>query len=188
MREPRSAIIVRVRLSGGLERLRRTFVPQSRLGVPAHVTIFYPFLPATSLDEVVRRKLTAAVSATRPFTVEFRRVATFPDAVYLAPDPEAPFVALSRAVDEAFPGLPPYGDPSLAVEDLIPHLTVATGTPAELRACEVIAGSLLPVRATVRQLTVIAEGAGGRWETRWRIRLGGRSATSGAATGSPGRG
>lgn len=171
MRKPQSAVIVRFPLRASLERIRRTFVPVARLGVPAHLTILYPFLSPELLEEAVRTRLAAVAACTRAFAVEFTAVETFPDAVYLPPSPVDPFNQLTAGLMEAFPGLTPYGDPSLSPDDLIPHLTIAMRDRAPGQAVQTIATSLLPIRGTVRSLTVIVEGAGGRWETRWRIPL-----------------
>jgi 2'-5' RNA ligase len=171
MRKRQSAIIVQLPLPSSLERIRRTCVPVAMLGVPAHVTILYPFLAPDAFDEPVRRRLTAVAGRSPAFEVEFTAVGRFPDAIYLQPSPVEPFQQLTAGVVEAFPDLAPYGDPSLALEDLVPHLTIAMRNRAHGEAVETIATSLLPVRRTVRSLTVIVEGGGGRWEPRWRIRL-----------------
>ena len=42
--------------------------------------------------------------------------------VYLAPEPAAPFVALTEAVGAEFPGFPPYGG---AFDEVVPHLTIS---------------------------------------------------------------
>jgi 2'-5' RNA ligase len=172
MRKPQSAVVVRFDLPTGLERIRRTFIPVARLGVPAHLTILYPFLEPIALELSVRRRLAAVAARTTAFDVEFTAVEAFPDAFYLAPSPAEPFQQLTAGVVEAFPGNPPYGDPSMALEDLIPHLTLAMRDGSPDRDVQLVAEALLPVRGTVRRLTIIEEGAGGRWQTRWRIRLG----------------
>lgn len=169
MRKAQSAVIVRIDLRASLERIRRTYVPVARLGVPAHVTILYPFVDPVELDAGVRRRLAHAAARTVGFDVSFNTVESFPDALYLAPTPVERFQVLSAEVLAAFPDLQPYGDPSLSASDLIPHLTIASRERGW--AVRHIVGTMLPVRATVRWLTVIEEGPGGRWRTRWRVPL-----------------
>ena len=41
----RSGVIVRIRLPPELEELRQRHDPMAPFGVPAHVTLLYPFLP-----------------------------------------------------------------------------------------------------------------------------------------------
>lgn len=56
--------------------------------------------------------------------------------LWLAPEPAAPFAALTAAVHAAFPQYPPFGG---AFAEVIPHLTVGDrpeGGPRALRAAE----------------------------------------------------
>ena len=89
-------------------------------GVPAHVTLLYPFVDAERL--VVGHALEAqrAVSNVEPFECSFASIARFDDppvAIYLEPKPVEQFGALTAA----FPKFPPYGG---TVGQVIPHLTV----------------------------------------------------------------
>jgi hypothetical protein len=74
-------------------------------------------------------------------------------------------------VAAAFPEHPPYDG---LHEVVVPHLTLALGSEAELDQLQAAADAtgLAARRAIpVRQVVVIAEGAGRRWDARWRIRL-----------------
>ena len=86
--------------------------------------------------------------------------------LYLAPRPDEPFRALTRAVCAAFPGYLPYGG---AFADTIPHLTIGgrpSGGVAELRAAEAVVSSFLPVRGQVSRVWLMAGGAvPGSWHT-----------------------
>ena len=50
VRAAQSAIVVRVPVPPAVERLRRRWDRAARMGVPAHVTILYPFVAADELD------------------------------------------------------------------------------------------------------------------------------------------
>lgn len=167
----RSAVIVQLRLPPALERLRVTHDPVAADGVPAHVTILFPFVPADELRPPIRDRLVQALSSVRPFEVRFPRTGRFPGSLWLAPEPAQPFHELIQCVAAAFPEHPPYEG---LHDEVIPHLTLALGAEAELDhlqdaadATGLIAGRAMPVR----QVVVIAEGAGRRWDARWRIRL-----------------
>jgi len=98
------------------------------LGVPAHVTVLYPFVPPERTDDAVISALGAAVRSVTAFDVTFRRLRWFDRSVlWLAPEPAEPFAALTAAVRGAFPGYLPYGG---AHADLVHHLTVGQGKPA----------------------------------------------------------
>lgn len=168
-REPASAIVARVLVPPALQRLRMSWDWAASVGVPAHVTILFPFLPAELLGPDVRRVLAAIAAAASPFDVRFDRVGRFPGVVYVAPEPSAPFVHLTTAFVARYPELPPYGG---AFGDVIPHLTVAESEAAPLDDIAGAALRVLPFRHHVSALEVLVEGGEGRWRTRWRLLLG----------------
>jgi 2'-5' RNA ligase len=154
--------------------LRRRFDPSAAAGVPAHVTVLYPFLPQQQLSPAVLARAAAALRECPAFGFEMAQAASFPGTAYLAPWPCAPFVALTEALVRAFHGLQPYGGAHPAI---IPHLTVGRGTDeavegvvADLRRGLLAQG---PVRAVCSELTVL-ENAAGRWREMRRLPLDGR--------------
>ncbi len=135
------------------------------LGVPAHVTVLFPFVPPSEITPSVVDALAAAVAAVGAFGCEFPAASWFGENVlYLAPRPDEPFRALTRAVCAAFPGYLPYGG---AVADPIPHLTVGdrpAGGVADLRAAEAAVLPGLPVRSRVDRVWLMAgSDAPGSW-------------------------
>jgi len=167
--EPASAIVVRIPVPHAIERARRRWDSGARAGVPAHVTILFPFLPAGRLGPGIRRALATIAVAHEPFDVRFARAGRFTDVVYLAPEPSAPFVRLTEAVVARFPAYPPYEG---AFDEVIPHLTVADSHDAPLDEMATQARAELPFDHRVAALEVIVEGGDGRWRTRWRLPLG----------------
>jgi 2'-5' RNA ligase len=167
--EPASAIVIRVPVPPALQRLRTTWDWGARVGVPAHVTLLFPFLPAAQLGPEVRRTLAAVAAGTPPFDVRFVRVGRFPSVVYVAPEPAAPFAALTNAFMARYPDLPPYGG---AFDEVIHHLTVAESEADPLDAVAAAAARVLPFEHHVSALEVLVEGGEGRWRTRWRLPLG----------------
>lgn len=78
-------------------------------GIPAHVTVLYPFLPPDRIGSRELRRLSEAVRMVPCFDVAFGRVEWFGrDVVWLAPEPGDGFRALTAAVWSAFPDCPPY--------------------------------------------------------------------------------
>ena len=167
--EPASAIVVRVPVPRALERSRRQWDWAAGVGVPAHVTILFPFLPVGRLGPAVRAELAAIAASHGPFDVRFRRVGRFPGVVYLAPEPSAPFTRLTAAVVARYPGFPPYGG---AFDEVIPHLTIAESADGPLDTIAAGARAALPFDHRVAALEVIIEGGDGRWHSRWRVPLG----------------
>jgi 2'-5' RNA ligase len=167
--EATSAVVVRIPVPAALTRSRRRWDWAAGVGVPAHVTILYPFVPPGGLVPKVRRSLAAIAANQEPFLVVFDEVRRFPGVVYLAPRPVAPFLLLTEAVAGRFPDFPPYGG---AFAEVIPHLTVAESHVAPLDEIAVDTAAVLPFRHRVTALEVLVEGGDGRWHRRWRIPLG----------------
>jgi 2'-5' RNA ligase len=171
MDEPASAIIVAFPIPRRIEAIRREHVSVARLGVPPHVTILSPFLPAAGLDPPVRQRLAGIARGLPSFGVQFRAVRRFPDALYLEPEPAAPFRRLVRDVCAAFPGHPPYGDPAYLPDSIVPHLTIAIGDRSAFDRLAALAARFLPISLAARNITVVAERTDGRWRTVWRLPL-----------------
>lgn len=151
----------------GAWRLRHTY--DAPLGMPAHVTLLFPYVPAEHVADAEER-LAALLAAADAFDVEFRRTARFPGVLYLAPEPTEPFLALSRAIWAEWPEHPPYE----GVHDtVVPHLTVAeSDDPALLDSIAADVEPQLPFAAEVRDAAVFVEDEGGRWYEHRRLPLG----------------
>ena len=143
-----------------IEDLRR-LDPAAGFGLPAHVTVLYPFGPVDLLDEALRSNLRRVFAAEAKFEVEFRRSQWFGDDVlFLAPEDPRPFVALTEAVASAYPQWQPYGG---TFETVIPHLTVITEASRlpssdECRAAETTLAGRLPLRDVADRVLLMAGG------------------------------
>jgi 2'-5' RNA ligase len=175
MRGRRSAIVVPFRLPATLDALRLRESSSARAGVPAHVTILFPFVPPRSVDGDVLLRVAAIAAAVPAFDVAFGEVRRWepsdaaPDGVvWLAPEPAAPFIALTAAIFAAFPEHPPYGG---IHEETIPHLTLAADDRAHMGAVVAEARRHVPFRRRASAAVLIVEGDDGRWRTRRRFAL-----------------
>lgn len=166
----RSAVIVAVPEAEPLVgEWRRRHTHDAPLGVPPHVTLLVPFVPAPLLTPAVEERLAELLGATSAFDVVFARVARFPELVYLAPEPAEPFARLTEAIATAWPEHPPYEGEH---DSIVPHLTVAESDDQSL--LERIVAELepqLPVEIHVREAQLYLEGDGGRWQERRRFPL-----------------
>lgn len=170
--EPASAVIIRIAVPRALATLRGRTDSAAGAGVPPHVTILYPFLPAAQLGPDVRRELASIAADEQPFEVRFTRVGRFPTAVFVAPEPSSPFLRLTEAVAARFPDYPPYGG---AFDEVIPHLTICESHEAALDEIAALADRSLPFTRPVAALEVLVESDDDRWRTHWRLPLGVRS-------------
>ena len=137
-------------------------------GIPAHVTILFPFVPAARLAEVEERAA-AIVSATLAFDVAFRRTARFPELLYLDPEPAEPFLALTAGFVDVWPQHPPYEGEH---ETVVPHLTVAGAADDVLDAIASELEPRLPLRKRVEAASLFVENEDGRWHEHRRLPLG----------------
>ena len=164
---PESAILVPVpgpepvvgQLRAGLDR-------SASRGIPAHVTVLYPFVPPGQITPAVIQMAAAAVGSVPAFGCRFAGTGWFgEDVLWLAPEPAGPFRALIAAVHAAFPQYPPF---SGAFADVIPHLTVGDrpeGGISALRAAEAQVLPMLPVRTRVsRAWLMTGTRAPGSWQ------------------------
>ena len=136
-------------------------------GVPAHVTLLYPFMPPDAIDERTRRTIAEVVAGEPAFACAFSVSDRLTDGmVALGPLPVAPFTRLIDALSRAFPAFPPYGG---EFDEAIPHLTVADDGELPLPP-EVLAR--IPFEARVEHATLMVEGDDGRWTVRERFSLG----------------
>jgi 2'-5' RNA ligase len=101
---------------------RLQYDPSAAAGMPAHVTVLYPWLAASAIDDHVLARLDSLVRREPAFGLRLAEPARFPDTLYLRPEPDAPFRRLTAAVTASWPDRPPYGG---AYADVVPHLTVA---------------------------------------------------------------
>lgn len=117
-----SALLVLVPAAGPVAGPHRTRLDLSaRDGVPAHLTVPYPFLPPERIgpEELAALARLFAAFPASGFTLD--RAGWFGDAVaWPGPGDEAPFRALTGLASAAYPSCPPCGG---AREDVVPHLT-----------------------------------------------------------------
>ena len=134
--------------------------PPAAAGVPAHVTVLYPFRPV--VDDGVAAVVAEIAAGVPAFDVTFATLGRFPgEVVHLVPDPDEPFRRLTAATAAAFPDCPPYGG---TIPDPIPHLTVADGVDMTTAAAlEDAVRPGLPVASRVERLTLIVQDETGRW-------------------------
>jgi 2'-5' RNA ligase len=169
---PETALICRVpEAERYIGHYRQRFDPSARRNVPAHVTILYPFMAPELVSASVLATLQSIADSVRCFDYRMAETRRFPVAIYLAPDPDASFAALTEAVFRAFPDFPPFEG---KFDTVVPHVTVAHGDEPLLCEIEVelrIALGGAGVRARCSELVLI-ENSSGRWEQMHVFALG----------------
>jgi hypothetical protein len=136
-------------------------------GVPAHVTVLYPFVKPADVTRDVLAGLSAAARRVSAFECRFEHTRWFGEEVlWLDPEPAEPFRRLTTITWQAFPDFPPYGG---QFEEVIPHLTIADGSRGGLparQAAERAVRTWLPRSATIDRVLLIA---GAQAPNSWRL-------------------
>ena len=150
---------------------RALFDPSARVGIPAHFTLLYPFLPPSRIDDAVLHDLRDLFHRERPFSFTLTAVRRFqPSILYLAPRPSQPFSRLTTILWARYPEAPPYGGQH---ESVIPHLTVTeTADALQMDAIEERLRPALPISAVADTVRLMEQGADDHWETRVSFALG----------------
>lgn len=167
---PRSALIVAVPEAEPLVREWRLRYDNARLGIPAHITLLFPFVPAERLDEALFGELRRLFAAQPAIPFSLTRLVEFPDqTLWLAPEPSEPFRRLTELIFERYPDFPPYEG---IHEEVIPHLTVTAGDASLRDELEAELTPQLPVEAEARDVVLLEEQTDGHWHSLERFALG----------------
>jgi 2'-5' RNA ligase len=160
--------------------------PAAAAGMPAHITLLFPFRPPEDIDAAVEGGLRRCFAGFAPFPFALAKTRRFepPDAVlYLAPEPAEAFRALTLAIWQRWPETPPYGGKHA---DVIPHLSVAqVAGRRELDAIALrfaaAATAMLPIRARAAEVALM-DTRSGRWRIRTTFGLGSTTSSSGPSS------
>jgi 2'-5' RNA ligase len=149
--------------------LRLAHDPMAARGVPAHVTVLYPFRDV--VDESSAQEIRLIASGINSFTATFASIGRFPGGVvFLSPDPAERFKQMTQTFVQAFPDCPPYGG---EFPDPQPHLTVASQVDVAIsNSLEAVVKAGLPISTQVERLTLLVEDEEGQWAVgkSWPLR------------------
>ena len=155
-----------------VRRWREELDPAAAIGVPAHVTLMYPFESPAAIDEAVMDEVTSALSGSQAFTYTLESVQWFGDAVvWLAPTPAGPFIDVTRVLLRVFPEFPRYG--GAHGDSVVPHLTVGDGGPgARMAEAARDVAEKLPIEATADEVAlIVGSDAPNSWRVEHRFKL-----------------
>jgi len=169
-----SALIAPIPWAGPIvDRWRAMYDGSAADGMPAHITVLYPFLPSRAISGSVEGPLRSVLAAHPPFRICLTKVERFSGVLYLAPEPSEPFVTLTAAIWARWPDYPPYRG---AYRTTVPHLTVATGSEPPGLA-EQLERSL-PIEGEVSDIWLMMKTGEGLWTARSQFPLGGELTSS----------
>ncbi|HEY1680526.1 MAG TPA: 2'-5' RNA ligase family protein [Candidatus Tumulicola sp.] len=139
--------------------IRGEYDPAAKLGVPAHITLLFPWLP---LEEAIKElpNLCKMLGDFEAFHFSLSDIGTFDRCVYLRPDPMEPFVEMTAHIAQRWPTHPPYGN---AFSDIIPHLTLGDELERELVDRLAATEISLPLQAIASEAWLITSDESGYW-------------------------
>jgi 2'-5' RNA ligase len=170
-----STLVILVPETEGLvQSFRDRYDPAAKTGMPAHVTLVYPFKSPNEIDGLVLDTLNHCFSRFPPFKFSLTTINQFPDeTLYLAPEPDDPFRELTLAIWKCYPETPPYRG---RYSTVVPHLTVADrmgeqGLGEVAREFEQAAECRLPIQGHAAEVALM-DTRSGRWEINTKFKLG----------------
>ncbi|MDT0464929.1 2'-5' RNA ligase family protein [Streptomyces gibsoniae] len=142
---------------------RERFDPSAGAGIPAHVTVLFPFLDVGRADARVCSALADALGRQHAFDLRFESCGRFPGVLYLAPEPDTPLRRLTDTIADRWPEAPPYGG---KYTEVVPHLTIADGQDdAVLDEIEADLLGRLPITSRVSSVDLMVHD-GAKWQER----------------------
>lgn len=129
----------------------RTCATKPSHDMPPHVTLLVPAPPDTEAAA-------EALASFGAFDVTFAQLGRFPRTLWLAPEPNGPFVGITQGFMERFPDHKPYDG---LFDGITPHLTIAQGD--DLSAAETAIRPLLPLRSRASSVVLSEQVAPDRW-------------------------
>jgi hypothetical protein len=175
MSSSESALVVLVPEAEAVAKpFRDRYDPSAAAGVPAHITLLYPFKAPDEIDDMTLGRLRDCFARFEPVRFSLGTIRRFPGGVlYLAPEPDEPFRQLTLSIWKLFPETPPYAG---KWPDITPHLSVAQlANETQLTAIEedfsTASQGNLPVPAIASEVALM-ENRSGRWKFRAMFALG----------------
>lgn len=170
---PQSGLIIEVPEAEPAVRQHRERLDASApLGVPAHITILFPFMPPETINAAAIAGLEELFADVSRFRFVLDHTAWFGnDVLWLGPADPQPFTELIQHVFRAYPAYPPFEG---QFDDVVPHLTIGHGHHlSALRSAEDSVQPSLPIEASADGVTLMTQqSAGGHWATTAFFRLG----------------
>ena len=166
---PASALIVPVPVAEPLIAPWRTsYDPSANQGVPAHITLLYPFVEPDLIDASVLERIDQIAAVTKPFRFRLNRTERYPALLVLPPEPATGFVELRERLLTAWPEIVPYG--GRYGDRPPPHVTVAwselhkPGGCPDFAPLEDALAAELPIGGGATEMTLLV-----RREDRWSV-------------------
>jgi 2'-5' RNA ligase len=153
---------------------RDRYDPSAAAGMPAHITLLFPFKAPDEIDAIALADLRDCFARFEPIRFSLSAIKRFSsDVLYLAPETDEPFRQLTLSTWKLFPQTPPYGG---KWPDIIPHLSLAWLADKQ-RLTQVAddfvkaSAGKLPIPAIASEVALM-DNRSGRWKVEATFSLG----------------
>ena len=151
-----------------IDRWRRQYTSDGADGMPAHITLLYPFADTSQYAAQMGHHVGSVLAGRGPIAFSLTETAYFegnPRVLYLVPDPADPFAEMTNALAAEFPAYRPYGGAHATV---VPHVTVAVHDDKKLLArIEEEVAAELPIKANASEARMMEHAP---MPDGWRLR------------------
>jgi 2'-5' RNA ligase len=151
-------------------RWRADLDPSAAAGMPAHVTVLFPWLPVDRLHDGELGALREIVAAVPSFDVALTEFGRFPRTLWLAPRPADPFVRLTPDIERRWPETPAYAG---RFPSIVPHLSIGDAVdPDALGHVVADVAPRLPIEGRVEEVVLMTRDDDGSWQPHSSYPLG----------------
>ena len=167
-----SALLIEVpEAEPSVARWRAVHDPIASRGIPAHITVLFPFMDPAALEHESLEQIAAVTRSVVPFEFTLTELGEFPGCLWLRPIPEEPFQRTTAALHRVFPAHALYGG---KFSENQPHLTVAqTSSNEEFRNLRTevddALGSALPINCVAEAVSLFTSDTTGMWRRHTRF-------------------
>ncbi len=152
--------------------LRKKYDKVSLHGMRSHVTLLFPFKDSALITPEVLGKIAKIFLKVKKFSFALTNIKTFPNVIFLEPNPRTRFIEITKAIARVFPENPPWEGKFPSIN---PHLTIGAEIEAQImnslkkeitRAIQ----DKLPVKTIAREAWLMIE-QNGEWKIKKKFRF-----------------
>lgn len=138
-------------------------------GIPSHITLLFPFKDPSKITPEIIQKLKGIFSNVKQFSFVLDRIKTFPNVIFLDPNPREEFIKLTEAIVHVFPENPPY---ERKYKSINPHTTIAAKlsdikqTDLLKKQIEADISKNFPIQCIAKEAWLMIEDENGEWHIR----------------------
>jgi 2'-5' RNA ligase len=140
-------------------------------GIPSHITLLFPFKESSQISQEIIQRLEILFSNIKQFSFTLEKINTFPNVIFLEPNPRNTFIKLTETIVHNFPDNLPYEGKYPSIN---PHLTIG-GLSEEQKIHslrEEIArdiSSALPIKTRAREAWLMVKDENGEWHIQTKF-------------------